>query len=246
MPGTDDFERAIDELFVAPPEVFTEARNALAKRLKEEGDAGAARRVGALRRPVRSAWAVNRLVHEDASAVEELLTVGEQLRLAQRRALSGGGADELRERSEERRKLVTGLTRRAARALGEAPTAALIEEIADTFEAASADEDAARQVLEGRLSKPFARPAGFGDVVGLKVIEGPSTELESGPPAEEMAREREVRAAERRERDARERTERLRAEVAALEERLAERRVKLGAAEAEARGAAVELERLRR
>ncbi|MGH2658796.1 MAG: hypothetical protein ACRDHS_03820 [Actinomycetota bacterium] len=245
MPGTDDFERAIDELFVAPPEAFTEARNALAKRLKEEGDAGAARRVGALRRPVRSAWAVNRLVHEDASAVEELLTVGEQLRLAQRRALSGGGADELRERSEERRKLVTGLTRRAARALGEAPTAALIEEIADTFEAASADEDAARQVLEGRLSKPFARPAGFGDVVGLKVIEGPSTELESGPPAEEMAREREVRAAERRERDARERTERLRAEVAALEERLAERRVKLGAAEAEARGAAVELEQLR-
>lgn len=249
MPGTDDFERAIDELFVAPPEVFTEARNALARRLKEEGDAGAARRVGALRRPVRSAWAVNRLVHEDASAVEELLTVGEQLRLAQRRALSGGGADELRERSEERRKLVTGLTRRAARALGEAPTAALIEEIADTFEAASADEDAARQVLEGRLSKPFARPAGFGDVVGLKVIEGPSTELGSGPPAEEKAerasREREVRAAERRERDARERTERLRAEVAALEERLAERRVKLGAAEAEARGAAVELERLR-
>ena len=249
MPGTEDFERAIDELFVAPPEVFTEARNALAKRLKEEGDAEWARRVGALRRPVRSAWAVNRLVHEAGSAVEELLTVGEQLRLAQRRALSGGGADELRERSEERRKLVTGLTRRAARALGEVPTPAVIEEIADTFEAASADEDAARQVLGGRLSKPFARPAGFGDVVGLKLVQGSGSELESGPPNEEGAErassEREVRAAERREREARERAERLRAEVAALEERLAERSVKLSAAEAEARGAAVDLERLR-
>jgi hypothetical protein len=37
----------------------------------------------------------------------------------------------------------------------------------------------------------------------------------------------------------------MRAEVAAMEERLAERKEKLGAAEAEARGAAVELKRLR-
>lgn len=249
MPGTEDFERAIDDLFVAPPEAFTETRNALAKRLKEEGDAEGARRVGALRRPVRSAWAVNRLVREAGSAVEDLLTVGEQLRQAQRRALSGGGADELRERSEERRKLVTVLTRRAARALGEVPTPAVIEEIAETFEAASADEDAARQVTVGRLSKPLARPAGFGDVVGLKVVQGRDSELEPGPRTEDSAErasgEREVRAAERREREAHGRADRLRAEIAALEERLAERRVKLGAAEAEARGAAVELERLR-
>jgi len=249
MPGTEDVERGIDELFVAPPEGFTESRNALAKRLKEDGDAETARRVGAMRKPVRSAWAVNRLVHEDRSAVEELLQVGQQLRLAQRRALSGGDADQLRQRSEERRKLVTALTRRAARALGQEPTPAAIEEIAATFEAASADEDAARQVLEGRLSKPFGRPAGFGDVVGLKVVPGGGPEEPAGPPADDGAerasREREVRAAERRERQLRERVERLRAEVAGMEERLAERREKLRAAEAEARGAAVDLKRLR-
>ena len=250
MPGTEDVERAIDELFVAPPEAFTESRNALANRLKDEGDGEAARRVGALRKPVRSAWAVNRLVHEDRSAVEELLKVGEQLRLAQRRALSGGDADQLRQRSEERRKLVTALTRRAARALGQEPTPAAIEEIASTFEAASADEEAAaRQVLEGRLSKPFPRPAGFGDVVGLKVVPGPGRQEPPGPSADDRAerasREREVRAAERRERQARERVERLRAEVAGMEDRMAERREKLRAAEAEARGAAVDLKRLR-
>lgn len=249
MPETEDVERAIDELFVAAPEGFTEGRNGLAKRLKGSGDAEAARRVGALRKPVRSAWAVNRLVHEDRSAVDELLQVGERLRHAQRRALSGGDADELRRRSEERRRLVTELTRRSARALGGDPAPAVIEEIAATLEAASADEDTARQVLEGRLSKPFARPAGFGDVAGLKVVPGTGGQEPPGPPAEDGAerasREREVRAAERRERQMRERAERLRAEVAGMEERLAERRAKLAEAEAEARGAAVELKRLR-
>jgi len=249
MPDTEGVERAIDELFIAPPEGFTQARNALAKRLKDEGDAGSARRVGALRKPVRSAWAVNRLMHEDRSAVEELLQVGEQLRLAQRRALSGGDAEELRRRSEERRKLVTELTRRAARALGRDSAPATIEEVAATLEAASADEDAARQVLDGRLSKPFARPAGFGDVAGLKVVPGTGGQERPGPPAEHGAerasREREIRAAERRERQMRERAERMRAEVMAMEERLTERREKLAAAEAEARGAAVELKRLR-
>jgi hypothetical protein len=249
MPETEDLERAVDELFTAPPEGFTQARNALAKRLKDQGDGGSARRVGALRKPVRSAWAVNRLAHEDRSAVEELLQVGEQLRLAQRRALSGGDAEGLRRRAEERRKLVTELTRRAARDLGKDPAPAVIEEVAATLEAASADEDAAGQVLEGRLSKPIARPAGFGDVAGLQVVSGTGGEEQVGPSAESSAerasREREIRAAERRERQMRERAERMRAEVAAMEERLAERKEKLGAAEAEARGAAVELKRLR-
>ncbi|MGH2580886.1 MAG: hypothetical protein ACRDGP_08590, partial [Actinomycetota bacterium] len=181
MVETEDVERAVEELFTAPPEGFTQARNALAKRLKDQGDAGSARLVGALRKPVRSAWAVNRLAHEDRSAVEELLQVGEQLRLAQRRALSGGDAEELRRRAEERRKLVTELTRRAARDLGKDPTPAVIEEVAATLEAASADEDAAHQVLEGRLSKPFARPAGFGDVAGLQVVSGTGAEKQVGP-----------------------------------------------------------------
>lgn len=235
-------------LFVAPPEDFTETRNALAKRLKAEGDAEGAGRVGALRRPVRSAWAVNRLVHEDRATVEELLAAGERLRTAQRRAMSSKGAEGLREGSEERSRLVNLLTRRAARALGEEQPAVLIEEIAATLEAASADEDAARKVLEGRLSKPLARPAGFGDVFGLKVV--PGLGREEPPPADDRAeralREREVRTAERREQQAREHAARLRAELATLTERLVERKGQLRTAEAEARGAANELKRLGR
>lgn len=250
MPEARETGPGIDALFVATPEAFTKDRNALAERLKEEGDPEAARRVSALRRPTRSAWAVNRLVHEDPSATRELLDAGRALRLAQRRALSGGGAEQLRELSEARRKLVSDLTKRAAAALGANPSQGIIEEIAATFEAATADEDAGHQVLEGHLSKPLARPAGFGDATGLSVVaagvqeEGASSATEH--PAEPAVSMGEIRAAERRERRAREGVERLRAEVAALQERLAESKARLRAAEAEARGAAVQLKRLQR
>ena len=248
MAGTEDLERAVEMLFLAPPEDFTETRNALAKRLKAEGDAEGANRVGALRRPVRSAWAVNRLVHEDRASVEELLAAGERLRTAQRRAMSTKDAEGLREGSEERGRLVNLLTRKAALALGEEPPAVVIEEISATFEAASANAGAAREVLEGRLSKPLARPAGFGDVFGLKVVPGLGREKPPPPDdrAERALREREVRTAERQEQQARERAARLRAELATLKGRLAEREEQLRAVEAEGRAAANELKRLGR
>jgi hypothetical protein len=188
MPEARDSGPGVDALFVAPPEAFTKDRNALAERLKEEGDPEASRRVSALRRPTRSAWAVNRLVHEDPSATRELLEAGQALRLAQRRALSGGGAEQLRELSEARRKLVSDLTKRAAGALGANPTPAIIEEIAATFEAASADEDAGQRVLEGHLSKPLARPAGFGDATGLSVVPAGVQEEGGGSGAGPLAK----------------------------------------------------------
>jgi hypothetical protein len=252
---TDDLQREIDALYAEPPESFTEARDALVKRLKADGDAGSAKRVGALRKPVRSAWAVNRLVREERSSIEELIAVGERLRTAQQRAMSGAGADELRERSDERRKLVTGLAQRAATLLeADEPPAALLEDVSATLEAASIDEDAARQVLEARLVKPLRRPAGFGDVSGLRAMPGGRASTERDAPArasaeqraEERRHERERRAAEERERKAREHVERLRAGVEDLQRRLGEKKDELRAAEAEARGAAVEARRLGR
>jgi DNA repair exonuclease SbcCD ATPase subunit len=254
--GGPELEREIDDLYAQPPEAFTQARDALAKRLKAEGDDDAARRVRALRKPVRSAWAVNRLVREDRPAVESLVEVGERLRAAQRRALSGTGADELRERSEERRRLVSGLTQRAGELLGDGePPAGATEDIAATLEAASVDEDAAKAVLDARLTKPLPRPAGFGDVFGLRPVEG-GREAAAGPePAkaderarreERRRRERELRAAEERERDARERVERLRGTLEDLQQRVSSLKDEIRAAEAEARGASVAARRLRR
>ncbi|MGZ4155185.1 MAG: hypothetical protein ACXVQ0_11960 [Actinomycetota bacterium] len=253
MAHDHDLEDEIDRLYTEPTEAFTAERDALAKRLKTEGDAEGAARVRALRRPVRSAWAVNRLVRENRSGVDGLVEVGDRLRNAQQRALSGASADELRERSDERRRLVGGLTREATGLAGDAePTAAMVEDIGATLEAASIDEDAARQVLAGRLTKPLPRPAGFGDVTGLRSVPSSGkreTEPERSPErdrTEERARARELRAAEERERRARARVERLRAELEDLQQRVGTKKDELRAAEADARGAAVEARRLRR
>jgi hypothetical protein len=249
VPGS--LEDRIDELYAAEPDAFTRARDILVKELKASGDAEGARRVAALRKPVRSAWAINRLIRDERADVERLIAVGDGLRTAQRRALSGGGAEELRERSEERRKLVRGLAERAGTYLGERePPAGAVEDIVATLEAASIDEGAARAVLEGRLTKPLARPSGFGDVTGLRAVRGNGpTEQRSSPAedrAEERRRERAARGAEQREAKARERVERLRGELEELQSRVASKKEELRAAEADARGAAVEARRLRR
>jgi hypothetical protein len=252
MDSDDELEREITALYAQPFDRFVERRSQLARRLKADGDAGAAARVRALRKPVRSAWAVNRLVADDAAGVEELIEVGDRLRAAQRRALSGAGADELRERSEERRRLVTRLTQEAVKILGDAePPAAMVEDISATLEAASIDDESAGLVRSGRLTKPLPRPAGFGDVTALRPVssaqrEEPPTPSAAEQRAERRHRERELGAAEERERKARVRVERLRAELEDLQQRVGTKKDELRAAEADARGAAVEARRLRR
>src|SRR5262249_42200993 len=98
--------------------------------------------------------------------------------------------------------------------------------------------------LEARLSKPLPRPTGFGDVVGLKIVEdagGEGTSTRGRPP-----KDREIQAAERRVATTRERVQRLPDELAALEQRVEERGERRRAARAEARGAATALKRLQR
>lgn len=247
-----DLERAIDELYAGALDSFTSERDALAKRLKAEGDDDGASRVRALRKPVRSAWAVDRLAREDRPAIEELAALGQRLRTAQQRALSGAGAEELRDRSEERRRMVTALARRAAGLLGEdEPPAAALEDITATLEAATIDEGAARLVLAGRLAKPLPRPSGFGNVVGLRPVQGERSAASPGPSAaeeraEQRRHDRELKTAEERERKARERVERLRTEIDRLQRSISDTRDELRAAEADARGAGVEVRRLRR
>src|SRR4029453_1473662 len=69
-------EQAGDELFGLPPEEFVAARDDLARRLKREGDAKAAARIKALRRPPLSAWAVNRLARQHGAPPDPPLVSG--------------------------------------------------------------------------------------------------------------------------------------------------------------------------
>jgi hypothetical protein len=174
-------DRDLDALFALPPEEFTSARDALAKRLKDGGDADAAKEVKALRRPTVAAWALNRLVREDSGA-DALIELANELRKAQRGALSGLRGQALREGIKRRRAVVDGLTDRAVELLEAEGRggASHREAIAKTLDAATADPDLAETVRAGRLERELDRPSGFGDVSGLVVL--PSSRDE--PPGE--------------------------------------------------------------
>jgi hypothetical protein len=159
-------EQAGDELFGLPPEEFVAARDDLARRIKREGDAEAAARVKALRRPPLSAWAVNRLAREQPAVLDPLLAAGERLRAAHQAALAGEGAAELRAAAKAEREAVAGLVETALELLVEAghpATDATRDRVAATLHAAAASPEAAELVRHGRLTADLV-PSGFGIV----------------------------------------------------------------------------------
>jgi hypothetical protein len=253
---SEDLERRIDELYAGPLDAFTAGRDAIARELRGEGDADGAKRVKALRKPVVPAWALNRLAREDPRGVEDLVGLGERLRSAQRRAISGGDPGAFRDALDERRRLVGRLAQEASAILERDGARADAHEadLTATLEAATVDEEAGRLLVAGRLTKPLRPPATLGDP-GLRTIEGGRA---SGPAvaeadetrsraerrAETQRLAREVAAAERRERRATEAVERARRRLEDADRRRADAREAVRAAEAERRGAALEHRRL--
>lgn len=166
---TDDRSAALDELFTLPAGDFVAARDALARRLKGEDRAPEAAAVKALRRPTLAAWAVNQVVRADNDAYDELVAAGQAVQKAQRKALSGVRDSGLRGAAATRRGLVEALTDRAASVLvdaGARPDSHL-EDVAATFEAASADPDAAEAVGRARLSAPVRVTTDFSGTSAL-------------------------------------------------------------------------------
>jgi len=104
----------IDTLFQLPLAEFTQARNALASRLKKDGRADDAARVKALAKATATAWAVNQLYWSDRRDVEHLLALSAKVRKAHT-----GAPEDLRELLEERRELVSELAGRAEAILRE-------------------------------------------------------------------------------------------------------------------------------
>jgi len=170
--GTDEEVSALagaeagDELFGLAPDAFVAARDELARRLRREGDAEAARRVKALRRPPLSAWAVNRLARDRGPGLDALLAAGERLRAAHDAALAGEGAAELRAADRDEREAVAGLVQAALELLrkaGHPATDTTRERVAATLHAAAASPEAADLVRHGRLTADLD-PSGFGTV----------------------------------------------------------------------------------
>ena len=149
---------AAAELYSGDPAGFIQRRGDLAAQARASGDAAAAKTIGGLRKPTRSAWAVNRLMREDPDAQARLSALGAGLRAAES-ALDG---HKLRQLSQDRRELIAALTRQALAAAGarDAP-AAFQEEVAATLSAAVADPQVAAELREGSLVRPVQR-SGFG------------------------------------------------------------------------------------
>jgi hypothetical protein len=156
--GQDPLAEAVAELYSADPAEFTERRTALVARARADGDAAAARQIGGLRKPSRSAWVINQLARAEPGLAGQLTDLGDELRAAQD-SLDGA---RMRELSARRRRLIDDLAQQAFGAAGQpAPPAALRDEVTATLGAALADPDVAGQLQAGTLVRAV-QPGGFG------------------------------------------------------------------------------------
>jgi DNA repair exonuclease SbcCD ATPase subunit len=159
---------AEDELFRLPLSDFTTARNALAAKLKKDGDSIESDRIKALAKPPVSAWVVNQLYWSHRAAFDRLLTAGEHFRNAQAAQLSGTAAD-LRGPLEERREALGELTKRATEVLheaGHAPSPDMMRRIMTTLEAVATYGTGANAPPAGRLTTDVD-PPGFEALAAL-------------------------------------------------------------------------------
>ena len=100
---------ATAELYQADPEAFMPRRAELVAQAREAGEAAAAKQIGALRKPTRSAWVVNRLVRNDPGVRDRLAELAAELRVTGA-SMDGG---RIRELTAARARLVDELTRQA-------------------------------------------------------------------------------------------------------------------------------------
>jgi hypothetical protein len=228
VPVSEDLIRG---LYEAPPERFVAARAAAIADARKAGDAEAAKRYAALRKPTVAAWLVNLLALRRPELIDDLVELSTALREAQR----GLQGDQLRELSHQRRQVVAALVA-AARKLAVAADSSLsaaklpLGEVEATLTAALAEPEIAAQVRSGRLIRA-ATYAGFGEVPRprLRLITADSADDPDEDQAEAAGGEadgdgagaaarltlRERAAAERRRRELAERRRELRRELAA-------------------------------
>ncbi|MDR5699685.1 hypothetical protein [Agromyces aerolatus] len=241
----DALAEVADELYGLPPDEFTAARNARARRLKID-DRVLAKTVSELRRPSPAAWLVNQLVRHRADQLDELLQLGAQLQAAQ----ADLDAASLTALARERRKVVSALARDAGRLadeLGNPVRGAVLDEVAETLQAGMTDASAADAVRSGCLVRGLEAIGTEVDLEGAvaggieaRAGAGRSTSRRAAPAPDEVgarrARKRQEEHESEREREARERAEREEAERERAERARAERR----AAEAEERAVTAE------
>ena len=143
MAGLD---RIADELYALTPKEFTAARNAKAKGLPA---------AKTLKKPSAAAWALNQFARRRRDQLDEVFSLGEQLRDAQAELNSAA----LRLLASERRQLVSAVAKQVAALaseLGDSISASVVLEVEQSLQAAMADPRAADALRTGRLVRSLS------------------------------------------------------------------------------------------
>ncbi|MGH2785418.1 MAG: hypothetical protein ACRDJ1_09150 [Actinomycetota bacterium] len=186
-------EPEVDRLYSLPLDQFTEARDALAARLRTAGDAAEAARIKAMRKPTAPAWAVNQLARRYPKQVEVLIAASDRLRRAQQDLLEGASAGDLWEATLAEREAVGELMKAAEWILKESglgTSRGALDRVSDTLYAAAADPTGRTLLRRGLITHEMRR-AGFGDMIVPPVAAGakPAAKLTRGKPTSKSVRE---------------------------------------------------------
>ena len=161
-------EDDVDDLFKLSLSEFTNARNALAARLKQMGRADEATLVKSLTKPSISAWAVNQLYWNYRDEFDQLIATGHRFRQAQKSG-SAGKVAHMRGSLDTRRESLSYLTDLAAELLqdsGHNPTQDTLRRITTTLEGISAYASLSDGPTPGRLTQDVD-PPGFEALASL-------------------------------------------------------------------------------
>ena len=146
----------LHEVYVGDFEGFVARRNALAKRLRAGGDDVAAAKVKRLKKPSRTAWAVNQFAAHGKKLRAELLKAGAGLRAAQEGLVTGDADREALIKARDRERAAVGGATEAIGALaseaGAQLNAAAAERVRQTLHAVALDDDVRAQFESARLT----------------------------------------------------------------------------------------------
>ena len=233
------------ELYALAPDGFIAGRDALVGELADAGETELAAGVKELRKPSIVAWAVNVVARDRPADVQALLKAGDALRRAQQAAVSGSGDVDLREATQERRKIIAELTDAAAAALGGRGRTHR-DAIASTFEAASLELELGARLRDGTLDREATPGTGLGLPEGWQLIPGGATEGDDGRSQAKAARRAQAHESERAAAAAERDAERAARRAEQLRDKALEAVAAADTAEAEARRLADEARSQRR
>jgi hypothetical protein len=155
-------DEEVANLYGLPLEDFIAERDALAKRLRGEGSREDAERVRKLKKPSRSAWAINQGVRADSKAAQRLIEAAEHLEGAQRKALSGKASAPLRDAMAAQQHAIEGMVDAVRTGVGsQRLSTAAVDRARETLRATAGDRELQAELAAGRITRD-REAVGFG------------------------------------------------------------------------------------